>query len=148
MNIELIENYSFEEYRSLFYRILDEKKLYKTSERFHILRAIYDTDGHFTVDTLYNKLKSKKYQVSKTTIYNTLSLLESFYLIEKHNFGGSCAQYEKCDTSTSHDHIIIIDTDEIIEFKNEKLNLLIKEIEDTYKLKVARRAFTLFCHKK
>lgn len=73
MNIELIENYSFEEYRSLFYRILDEKKLYKTSERFHILRAIYDTDGHFTVDTLYNKLKSKKYQVSKTTIYNTLS---------------------------------------------------------------------------
>ena len=65
MNIELSENYSFEEYRSLFYRILDEKKLNKTSERFHILRAIYDTDGHFTVNTLYNKLKVKNIKSAK-----------------------------------------------------------------------------------
>jgi Fur family ferric uptake transcriptional regulator len=60
MEIELQENYTFEEYRILFHSILDQKKLNKTSERFNILREIYDIEGHFTVETLYRKLKEKK----------------------------------------------------------------------------------------
>ncbi len=148
MEQKLNKNYSFEEYRSLFYSILDKKKLNKTSERYHILHAIYETEGHFTVDMLYYKLKNKKYQVSRTTIYTTLSLLESFYLIKKHNFGENYAQYEKCDIIAPHDHIVILNTNEIIEFKSEEINAIIKKIENIYNVKVAHHSFTLYCHKK
>lgn len=148
MEIELQENYTFEEYRILFHSILDEKKLNKTSERFNILREIYEIEGHFTVETLYRKLKEKKYQVSKTTIYNTLDLLVDIKLIIKHQFGDNCAQYEKYDMKNLHDHIVLKETGEIIEFNNESLNKIIKEIEEKFGLKVYYRSFTLYGDKK
>ena len=148
MEIELQENYTFEEYRILFHSILDQKKLNKTSERFNILREIYDIEGHFTVETLYRKLKEKKYQVSKTTIYNTLDLLVDIKLIIKHQFGENCAQYEKYDMKNVHDHIVLKETGEINEFNNEALNNIIKEIEEKYGLKVYYRSFTLYGDKK
>lgn len=148
MKIELSENYTFDEYRELFHRILDEKKMNKTSERFNILREIYKIEGHFNVEMLYNNLKSKKYQVSKTTIYNTLDILVTFNLIEKHHFGDNYAHYEKHNVQKSHDHIVMIDTGEIIEFQSEEIEKIIKEIEKNYNVTIFSRSFTLFCHKK
>lgn len=148
MKIELSENYTFEEYRELFHRILDEKKMNKTSERFNILREIYKIEGHFNVEMLYDNLKSKKYQVSKTTIYNTLDILEAFNLIEKHHFSDNYAHYEKHNVHKTHDHIVMIDTGEIIEFQTKAIEKIIKEIEERYNVHVSHRSFTLFCHKK
>jgi Fe2+ or Zn2+ uptake regulation protein len=43
-----------------------------------------------------------------------------------------------------HDHIVLKETGEIIEFNNEALNNIIKEIEEKYGLKVYYRSFTLY----
>ncbi|NLJ81496.1 MAG: transcriptional repressor [Bacteroidales bacterium] len=146
MKKELKGNYSFEDYLEVFYMILDKKKMNRTSERYNILREIYEIEGHFSADLLYSKLKNKKYQVSKTTIYNTLNLLESFNLIEKHHFTDSYAQYERRNTMDSHDHIINLTTGEIIEFQHEGLQKIIKEIEKQYNIEVSHHSFTLFCY--
>jgi Fur family ferric uptake transcriptional regulator len=148
MKIELKENYTFEDYRKVFYGILDEKKMNKTSERFNILREIYETKEHFNVEMLYNKLKNKRYPVSKTTLYNTLDLLESFHLIIKHQFGDNVAQYEKYDVQSLHDHLVFVDTGEITEFLDLTINDIIKNIEQTHNVIVSHRSFTLFCKKK
>lgn len=147
MEIELREDYTFEDYRKVFYAILDEKKMNKTSERFNILREIYEIEGHFNVEMLYNKLKNKKYQVSKTTIYNTLDLLESFNLIEKHHFGDNYAQYEKHNVKEAHDHIVDMATGDVIEFQHEGMEKIIKDIENQYNITITHRSFTLFCKK-
>ncbi len=65
-------------------------------------------------------------------------------LIIKHQFGENCAQYEKYDMKNVHDHIVLKETGEIIEFNNEALNNIIKEIEEKYGLKVYYRSFTLY----
>lgn len=148
MKKELKGNYSFEDYLEVFYVILDKKKMNRTSERYNILREIYEIEGHFNADLLYSKLKNKKYQVSKTTIYNTLNLLESFNLIEKHYFTDSYAQYERHNSMDSHDHIINLTTGEITEFQHEGLQKIIEEIEKQHNIEISHHSFTLFCHNK
>lgn len=45
----------------------------KTPERYAILEAVYDMDGHFTLDELGEKLSEEdKFPVSRATLYNTL----------------------------------------------------------------------------
>lgn len=144
MAIDSKEKYSFDEYRKFFHQILDENKLKKTSERFKILREIYETDGHFNADTLFKNLRRKKYTVSKTTIYNTLELLESFQLIIKHHFGYNFAQYEKYDNKKPHDHIVIDDTGELVEFQYKIPNNIIKKMEEKYNVSITHHSLTLY----
>lgn len=147
MEIDSKEKYSFDDYLKFFHEILDKNKLKKTSERFNILREIYETDGHFNADTLFKNLRRKKYSVSKTTIYNTLELLESFQLIIKHHFGYNFAQYEKYDLTKPHDHIVIDNTGELFEFQYKIPNNIIKKLEEKYNISVSHHSLTLFAKK-
>lgn len=76
----------------------------KTPERYAILRAVYSTDGHFTLDELGEKLaKEYKFPVSRATLYNTLNLFMELRLVIRHRFQGT-TKYESCYDNNSHCH--------------------------------------------
>ena len=76
----------------------------KTPERYAILRAIYDTNGHFTLDELGDKMaKEYKFPVSRATLYNTLNLFMELRLVIRHRFQGTTT-YEACSDNNSHCH--------------------------------------------
>ena len=65
----------------------------KTPERYAILRAVYNTNGHFTLDELGEKLmKEYKFPVSRATLYNTLNLFMELRLVIRHRFQGTRQQ--------------------------------------------------------
>ena len=90
----------------------------------------------FDVEELFELMKKKKYRVSKATIYNTIDLLLACNLIRKHQFGKNLAQYEKSYRYKKHDHIIITDTEEVIEFSAPQIKEMRKFIEDKFNVTV------------
>ena len=65
-----------------------------TPERFEVLDAAVEYQGHFGADDLYIVMKNQKSRVSRATVYNTLELLVECNLVGKRNFGDNITRYE------------------------------------------------------
>jgi Fur family ferric uptake transcriptional regulator len=92
-----------------------------TPERFAILDAVLESQGHFDVEGLYYRLITKGIKVSKATVYNTLELLQECGLVSKYRFAENTSRYEKAFGRPHHHHLICLECGDIIEFVNEKL---------------------------
>jgi Fur family ferric uptake transcriptional regulator len=148
-DLESEREQALNEYLRAFNAFLDKQNLRKTVERNMILTVIFEMDTHFTVEKLQKTLKKRKYHVSKSTLYKTVSLLVEAGLISKHYFPSEpSAQYEKNFSVVAHNHVYMEDTNEMFEFSDERINELVKDIEKRYDVKAVRHSFTVYCKKK
>jgi Fur family ferric uptake transcriptional regulator len=115
----------------------------KTPERFTILRAIYDTEGHFTLEELGEMLAEKyNFRVSRATLYNTLNLFMKLRLVIRHRFQGTTA-YEACYDNTSHCHQICTMCGKVIEVKS---SLISDVIDDVHLTRFRKDGFALYIY--
>ena len=91
-----------------------------------ILEVIEDSEDHPDVDELYRRAVSKDRSISIATVYRTIKLFEESGIIERLDIGDGRARYE--EAGEHHEHLIDIESGEIIEFQNEELEEMKRQV--------------------
>ena len=98
-----------------------------TDQRRIIAQVMSESSDHPDVDELYNRVSKIDSKISIATVYRTVKLFEESGIVEKHDFKGGKARYEQ-SPDEHHDHLIDINSGEIIEFVDKDIEELQNEV--------------------
>ena len=128
-------------------QILKSEGLRYTEQRKAIWEEIRNSNEHRDAEDIYLKLKSNGVRVSRATVYRTIDVLVKNRLVRKMDVGEGRSLFEPRLDDKHHDHMICIDTGNIIEFYNEELENLQDKIAKENGYEVVRHVHQLFVRK-
>ncbi len=117
----------------------EARGLRMTGQRRIIASVLEDSDDHPDVDELYARASSRDPKISIATVYRTVKLFEETGILDKVDFGDGRARYEDAQRD-HHDHLIDLDTGDVIEFFDPEIERLQEKI-------AARLGYRLKGHK-
>ena len=88
-------------------------------------KAVYGSKDHPDVDELHKRVTAIDNKISIATVYRTVKLFEEAGILIKHDFKAGKARYEIND---DHNHLIDINSGEIIEFVDKDIEELQEKI--------------------
>lgn len=106
-----------------------DKGLRITEQRRVIARVLSDAEDHPDVELLHQRASAIDPGISIATVYRTVRLFEDAGILERHDFGDGRARYEAAP-ETHHDHLINVETGEVIEFVDRDLEELQRRIAE------------------
>lgn len=118
-----------------------------TAQRIALLQVITETEDHPVVDELHRRAQLKDPKISIATVYRTLAVLERARMIQRHSFEGASSRYERVD-KVHHDHIVDLDSGDIVEFQSDRIEQLQSEIAALMGYDVVHHRLELYCRKR
>ena len=115
------------------------KGLRMTEQRRVVARVITAAEDHPDVEELYARAVAVDPKISLATVYRTVKIFEEAGLLEKLEFGDGRARYEDAERD-HHDHLIDVNSGEVIEFVDPEIEALQERI-------AARLGYRLIGHR-
>jgi Fur family ferric uptake transcriptional regulator len=106
-----------------------DKGLRITEQRRVIARILSESEDHPDVETLHERASAVDPKISIATVYRTVRLFEEAGILERHEFCDGRARYEAA-SEEHHDHLIDVETGNVVEFVDEELEALQKRIAE------------------
>ena len=121
----------------------EQKGVRLTDQRRLIAKVMSESSDHPDVDELHKRVSEIDEKVSIATVYRTVKLFEESGIIEKHDFRGGKARYEQ-SPDIHHDHLIDVNTGEIVEFVDEEIEKLQKKVAEKLGYKLVDHRLELY----
>lgn len=118
-----------------------------TRARKAILQIIGNSDGHPDAMEIFRRAVRLDDSISLSTVYRTMKLLEDHGAIRRHNFEGGPSRFEDA-AAQHHDHLIDLDTGDVIEFSSERIEKLQDEIARELGYEIVHHRLELYGRKK
>lgn len=118
-----------------------------TGPRRVIIGILEQSDDHPDAEELYNRASAVDATISLATVYRTVKLFEELDLLDKLEFGDGRARYEDAQRG-HHDHLIDIDSGEVIEFIDPDIERLQERIAEKYGYELRGHRLELYGVKK
>jgi Fur family ferric uptake transcriptional regulator len=114
----------------------EAKGLRMTEQRRVIARVLEASNDHPDVEELYARAVKRDKEISIATVYRTVKLFEEAGIIDRLEFGDGRARYEDAERD-HHDHLIDMNSGEVIEFVDPEIEALQERIAEKlgYRLK-------------
>ena len=106
-----------------------DKGLRMTEQRRVIARVLSESQDHPDVELVYKRASDIDDTISISTVYRTVRMFEENGILERHDFGDGRARYEEA-SEDHHDHLINVQTGQVIEFTSEQIEELQKKIAE------------------
>jgi len=124
-----------------------ERGLRMTEQRRVIARVLSESEDHPDAEALYRRASRIDAKISLATVYRTVKLFDDAGIIESHDFGDGRARYETADED-HHDHLIDVQTGEVIEFVDEEIERLQERIAEKLGYELVDHRLELYGRKK
>ena len=96
-----------------------------------ILEGAQEDGSHMSAEDVYKSLLDAGDDVGLATVYRVLTQFETAGLVERHNFEGGHSVFEVAQDE-HHDHMVCVETGQVVEFSDEKIEQLQCEIVEKY----------------
>ena len=124
--------------------VLQKKGLRFTRQRLAIWTEIGISREHRDADDIYISIRSKGVKVSRATVYRTIDVLVKNKLVRKLDVGDGKNRFESKIDDEHHDHMICLETGNIIDFYNSRLEQLQEKIALDNGYELVRHVHQLF----
>jgi Fur family transcriptional regulator, ferric uptake regulator len=104
-----------------------EKGMRMTDQRRIIAKVLTEAEDHPDVEEVYRRSTAIDSGISIATVYRTVRLFEEAGILERHDFRDGRSRYEPV-SDEHHDHLINVETGEVLEVHNDEIEKLQIEI--------------------
>lgn len=103
-----------------------------TLPRLKILEILETSElRHLSAEDIYRQLLESGEDIGLATVYRVLTQFETAGLVTRHNFEGGHSVFEMAD-GEHHDHMVCIESGEVVEFMNEDIERIQKDIAKSH----------------
>lgn len=125
-------------------RYLEKNQLKQTKQRKIIVSYFLGMKNHVDAEELYEVVRKEGHNIGLATIYRTLGLLKDAKLIKQNSFADGRFVYEILEPGQHHDHLVCIKCGEVVEFINDRIEILQEEIAIQKGYKLVNHRLDLF----
>ena len=98
---------------------------------------------HLSAEDIYKDLLDSGEEIGLATVYRVLTQFESAGLVTRHNFEGGHSVFE-LDDGDHHDHMVCVESGEVIEFISNEIERLQREIADKHGFELIDHSLVLY----
>lgn len=115
-----------------------------TLPRLKILEILEDsTLRHMSAEDVYKHLLHEGEDIGLATVYRVLTQFEAAGLVTRHNFEGGHSIFE-LDDGEHHDHMVVVDSGEVVEFMSDEIEKIQHEIADKHGYELLDHSLVLY----